>query len=915
MANVLSLARSFTGGELSPEFFGQISDARFQTGLATCRNMIVYPHGPTVNRPGTIFVAGVKTDAKATRLIPFTYNTDQTFAIEMGEEYLRFHTQGATLLTGTVTAWSSSTAYNAGDLALSGGVNYYCIGANTNNAPPNATYWYAMPSGNIVEVPTPFLEADVFDIHYVQSEDVLTLVHPGYAPRELDRLSSVNWTLTPIVFTPTLVPPVPNVIGNAKGTDYFYQYVVTSVSADGLTESVASGPAGGSSVNLTAITNANPGVFTTSAAHGLSVGNAVTFQGVQGMTQLNGNNYVINTVPTTTTFTIADTAGNVIDTTAYGTFTSPTSKTITNVTVANPGVFTTSTAHGLSVGNTVYLSGIVGGHGGGGTQMTYGTGIPLNGSFYLVGTVPSSTTLTLNKFDNSGPIDTSNSVAYASGGTINPPGAVLRGGVKNNLFITGGANTISWPDIASADHYNIYKFSGGVYGYIGQTAGTSFVDDNITADISQTPPVYDTVFQAPNNYPGAVSYDQQRRVFGGSTNQPQNLWFTRTGTESNMAYSLPIRDDDRIAFRIAARDANTIRHIVPLRVLILLTSSAEWQITTLNSDALTPTTVSVQSQAHVGASDVTPCAINNLLLYAAARGGHIRELSYSWQANGYVSNDLCLRAPHLFDGFDITDMTYAKSPRSMLWATSTNGTLLGLTYVPEQQILAWHRHDTFTEAGQSAFESVCAVDEGVEDALYVVVNRTINGVQHRFIERFASRAFTTIANVFFVDCGVTLTGSGLTSASGLTWLEGETISILSDGRVQAQAVVTGGAVSWQDAGSTIQLGLPIQADVQTLPFATEAVQAFAQGVAKNINKVWMRVNTSGSVGVGPDFDSLRPQVPRVAEAYGTPPALKTTVIETELDEAWSADGQLCIRMADPLPFTLVSMTMEGSVGD
>ena len=102
-------------------------------------------------------------------------------------------------------------------------------------------------------------------------------------------------------------------------------------------------------------------------------------------------------------------------------------------------------------------------------------------------------------------------------------------------------------------------------------------DNNIAPDFSRTPPIFENEFQTANNFPGAVSYFEQRRVFAGTNNAPQNIWMTKSGTESNMSFGLPIRDDDRIEFRVAAREANTIRHIVPLTNLLMLTGSAEWE--------------------------------------------------------------------------------------------------------------------------------------------------------------------------------------------------------------------------------------------------------------------------------------------------------------------------------------------------
>lgn len=765
MPTIRTLQRSFAGGEVSPEMFGRIDDAKYQSGLSKCLNFIVKPQGPVENRPGFAFVREVKDSTKSVRLIPFTYSTTQTMVLEMGEGYFRFHTQGATLLDG----------------------------------------------GAPYEIANPYAEADLFDIHYVQSADVLTLVHPNYAPRELRRLGATSWQITIINFAATLSPPSPvTVLGNGKGNDYFYQYAVTAVAADG-SESIASDPATAGGQSITGITKANPGVITTANPHNFTVGMGVYVRGITGMTELNKTYYVVDTVPSATTITLRDIAGNVIDTTAFST--------------------------------------------------------------------------------------------YVSGGDVRKAGAL------NNLFATGGANTVTWPAVTDAVSYNIYKFQGGLFGYIGQTKGLVFIDDNIDPDLSKTPPIYDDAFPGAGDYPGAVSYFEQRRVFAGTINKPHNIWMTRSGTESNLSYSLPVKDDDRIAFRVAAREANTIRHIVPLTQLLLLTGAAEWRVTSINSDAITPTTISVRPQSYVGASNVQPVIVNNALIYAAARGGHVHELGYNWQANGFTTGDLSLRAAHLFDTFDIVDVAYSKAPQPLVWFVSSSGNLLGLTYVPEQQLGAWHQHDT---AG--AFESCTVVAEGDEDVLYCVIRRTINGQSVRYVERLASRLFAEASDAFFVDCGLTYDGVASDTISGLDHLEGETVSILADGAVHPQRVVTGGAITLDVESSKVQIGLPITADLQTLPLAAQIDGAFGQGRYKNVNKAWLRVYRSSGIFVGPSADKLTEAKQRTNEDYGTPPALKSQEIPVMVTPSWADSGQVYVRQADPLPLTVVSMTTEVALG-
>ena len=105
-----------------------------------------------------------------------------------------------------------------------------------------------------------------------------------------------------------------------RGRTTFTSTSSTTVDEDG-NESAASNPAQGAAKTISSVTNANPGVITTSSAHGLVVGNACYIGSCTGMTELNANYYVVGTTPTTTTLTLTDAAGNAIDTTSFGTYT------------------------------------------------------------------------------------------------------------------------------------------------------------------------------------------------------------------------------------------------------------------------------------------------------------------------------------------------------------------------------------------------------------------------------------------------------------------------------------------------------------------------------------------------------------------------------------------------------------------
>ena len=263
-----------------------------------------------------------------------------------------------------------------------------------------------------------------------------------------------------------------------------------------------------------------------------------------------------------------------------------------------------------------------------------------------------------------------------------------------------------------------------------------------------------------------MTYFEQRRWFAGTKNRPNNVWATKSGTESDMSYSLPSQDDDRIAVRVAAREANRIQHMVPLSQLMLLTGSAEWRVSPLNSDAITPSSMSVRPQSYIGANNVQPLVVSSTMIYAANRGGHIRECGYSYEAGGYISNDICLRAPHLFDNMEIIDMAYSKAPWPIVWVVNNEGQLISLTYVPEQQVGAF----STIETNNGRFRSCCVVAEGDEDILYCVVERIVAGVNNFYIERMTERQFKTLEECCFLDSSGKYVGDAKTEITGLDWL-------------------------------------------------------------------------------------------------------------------------------------------------
>jgi hypothetical protein len=745
MTTARTVARSFAGGEISPELFGRMDLDKFQTGLASCKNFIALPHGPVQNRPGFAFVNECKDSSRQVRLIPFSFSADETAVLEVGHQYLRFHTNGGTILESTkeVTGIAGSTVtvaahgYSVGNWVYIGG-RFLKVASvvDANNFTVNDLGDVAAtPTGStaarVYEIATPFQESHLFDIHYVQSSDVLTFVHPLFSPRELRRLGNTNWVLSTISFAPIMAVPTGVGVTKAEHADTTaqrtYSYVVTAVNSSGVEESEAS--------------------------------------------------------------------------------------------------------------------------------------------------------------------------------------AVVS--ITNNLGQFANNNTISWDAVANAARYNVYRYQGGVYGYIGQTNALSLIDNNISPDTLRTPPEGYEPFSGTDNFPSAVGYFDQRRVFSATNNLPQTTWMTKSGSETNLGTSLPVQDDDAIEFKIAARQQNRIRHLVPLSDLILLTAGGEWRVFTGSGEPVTPASLIARPQSYVGANNVQPVVTSLSAVYVSAQGSKFRELIYSAEGVGsYQSEDLSVLVPHLTDGYLISDLAFSRGPTPLVWAVRNDGTLLGLTYLPEQMVRAWHQHTT----ANGSFESVACVAEANEDALYAVVQREIDGRSVRYIERLNSMLFGAQEDAFFVDSGLTYSGPEVTTISGLWHLEGQTVAILGDGAVFSEREVVNGQIELEQPVSKAHIGLPIVSEFKTLPLSLEGTATGGPSYVKNVSRVFLRVYRSSGVFVGPDVDHLTEYKQRSEEPYGSPPALTTGEIEIPITTTWDREGAIYIRQASPLPLVVQSLALEVAVG-
>jgi hypothetical protein len=488
-------------------------------------------------------------------------------------------------------------------------------------------------------------------------------------------------------------------------------------------------------------------------------------------------------------------------------------------------------------------------------------------------------------------------------------------------------NLIEWDPVDDAAEYYVYAdpYGNGTFGFIGTATGVEqFADSGISPDFLSTPPTAAAMFDEANEYPALSANYQQRRFFAHTLEAPDAIWGSRIGFHGNFATSSPLQDDDAISFRLAGNNHHPIDGMVALKAgLVLLTGGGEWTVTGAGGprSPLTPSSIDALQETYFGIKpDVPPIVVGNAVIYVQARGSIVRDLQFSQQVEGLGGRDLTIFATHLFEHQEIVAVDYQQVPHSIVWCVRDDGTLLGLTYIPDQDIWGWHRHDT--QGG--VFEDICVVPEHQEDAVYVIVARSIGAGTVRYIERLERREIREgleDAQSFFVDSGLSYSGVLADQFSELDHLEGEVVAVLGDGEVvfngdptdaqAAQFTVTGGTIELASSYSEVHIGLPIRyPEIQTLDLDVEG--AAVRDKRKRVSSVRVLIHQSSrAFWAGPDTANLREYAP---QAWETSADLTTGGFELNIPSTYNDTGRVVIRLTDPVPLTILGILPHVEMG-
>jgi hypothetical protein len=762
---------SFSSGELAPATYARVDLNRYFTGLKTCRNFMVMPEGGVRNRAGTKFLAETRNSDQKSRLIPFQFSTEQTYVLEFGVGYIRFYTNGGQL--------------------LSGGVTY--------------------------EIASPYFEADLFALNYTQSADVMTIVHPNYAPMELKRFGPTNWTLTNITFVPTIQPPTglsgtPRTGGTGDTT--VYRYVVTSVSTDESSEeSLPSGQA-----SVTSWDNKAGATLTWAAAPG-----AVDHYNIY---KDNNGSGIFGFIGQASGLTFTDNAIGPTKTDTPPSFDNPFAGN------NNPGVvgyYQQRRVFGASNANpqTLWFSRV-------GAYNNFGFSTPTKDDDAITVTLASRQ---VNRIRALVPLKELLVLTSGAEWTITGDATGLKPtNIQAQVQSYIGSSTVPpavYGNTALYVQARGQKLADLAYSYTSD----GFQGQDLTVLSSHLVRGFEikdmALAQVPNSLLWIVRNDGALLGFTYLPAQEVFSWHRHdTDGEFESVASIPEGDEDAVYF--------IVRRLVDGEYKRYVERLASRQLSVPGEDTPLDRSFFVDAGLTYDGRGLTA---NNVILVGGTDWKYPNPLTLTASVATFDPSDAGTTIILRGDDGEIVRLSV------QLYGNSTNLQVIPESIVPE------------------SLRAKPAVRWG--------------------------RARSTF--------------------SGLSHLEGKTVSIMADGNVQPQKVVTAGSVSIQRAAMLVHVGLPFLSDFQTLDMTLQNQPNFL-GVQKRVNEVKIICEESRGIFAGTDVDHLYENKQRNTENYNDPISLLTGIAEVSVAGKWEQPGRIFVRQSDPLPLTILGVLFNVQAG-
>jgi hypothetical protein len=313
-----------------------------------------------------------------------------------------------------------------------------------------------------------------------------------------------------------------------------------------------------------------------------------------------------------------------------------------------------------------------------------------------------------------------------------------------SITTSTGSGFIGYPVVNTAGNLVAIAIVKGGKGYVS--------GDTIAVTVGTGATFNKTLTEASGNNPAVSSVFQQRKIYAASDNDPLTIWASKPGEYETMDVSTIIQEDDSYEFELDSDEVAPIRHLLSTRSgLVIISQAGIWQLTGGGGVAVTPTNALADPQSYTGCSILPPLPIDTDILYQEGKGATVRLLTYNDYTKVFAGQDLSILSNHLvLPSKPLKAWAYASDPFKLVHAVRSDGTMLNLTLVKEQNVYGWTSQTT-----RGLYKDVIAIQEDQTDVVYTVVQRLVNGRWTKFLETFARREFTAVEDAWCLDCAVT----------------------------------------------------------------------------------------------------------------------------------------------------------------
>jgi hypothetical protein len=510
------------------------------------------------------------------------------------------------------------------------------------------------------------------------------------------------------------------------------------------------------------------------------------------------------------------------------------------------------------------------------------------------------------------------------------------GGTGSNITLdpaatsgSGIAVTASSALFVSTDVGRLIRYRGlstEEYGYAQITAFTSSTSVNVnilkaftTAPASKLWAL--GAWSDTTGYPGCITFFEQRMVLARSEAQQQSIWFSKAGDITNMqpdnsAYKGAVDASTAMSYTIADSQANVIAWLAPQKSLYIGSSSGVWLArSSASGEALTPDNLSIVPIINEGSSIYPPLVSRTAIIYGQRYARKLLEIGYRLEDDNYQAADLALLAEHRTSG-NLKWLCTQINPNYLIWASTADGNLNGLTYVREQKVTGWHRHEI--GGTDVSVKSICTIPGTDQDELWMIVSRTINGGTKQYVE-YLSPYFIEqdIDDAIFVDSAISYSGSAVTTLTGLSHLEGQSVQVFGDGgQVVATSTVSSGSLTLAESVENAVVGLAYDSIVKFNPVNPPLASGAATGRRGRVYKASTQLYRSYGGQIGDDSDSLVTMPEYSSESYmDNPLTLTTGIVEHTVNSQYQFLPTLYYKHSLPVPFNIASVVSKISYAE